>query len=176
MAYSPRHIIAIDSNSGTPVDGRLWQRHVITTDLPGAYDVALADFDKDGDGDMDVAATSWRNPGRVVWFENQGDPKGRWTRHMLKNNWRSANQIIITDFNGDGRPDIAACAEHGSYELHWWRNGRKKRCDWFSDGMRRFPGPDVSTGQDLAHGDSRRVDTESRVPALAVSVGSALAT
>src|SRR5262249_43814765 len=48
--------------------------------------------------------------------------KGKWTYHPLKDNWRSANQAILADLNGDGRLDIAACAEHGSYELRWWRN------------------------------------------------------
>ena len=88
--------------------------------LGNFVDVELGDLD--GDGDIDVAATSWRNPGRVVWFENHGDPRSQWTRHMLKNNWRSANQVIIADLNGDGRLDIVSCAEHGSYELRWWRN------------------------------------------------------
>ncbi|MEO2009067.1 MAG: FG-GAP-like repeat-containing protein [Pirellulaceae bacterium] len=106
-------------NDGKPAAG-LWRKHVIGPKFDDAFEAVAGDLD--GDGDVDVAATSWRNPGRVVWFENHGDPKGQWTRHMLKNNWRSANQIIIADFNGDGRPDIAACAEHGSYELRWWRN------------------------------------------------------
>ena len=78
--------------------------------------------DLDGDGDVDVVATSWRAPGRIAWFENQGDPKGCWTMHSLKDNWRSANMVIITDLNGDGRPDIAAGAERGSNEVRWWRN------------------------------------------------------
>ncbi len=98
----------------------LWKKHVIVSGFHDAFEAVAADLD--GDGDMDVAGTSWRNPGRVAWFENHGDPKGPWTRHDLKNNWRSANQVIIADLNGDGRPDIAACAEHGSYELRWWRN------------------------------------------------------
>ena len=106
-------------NDGDPGSG-LWKKHVIGPRFDDAFEAVAGDLD--GDGDVDVAATSWRNPGRVVWFENQGDPKGAWTRHMLKNNWRSANQVIIADFNGDGRPDIVACAEHGSYELRWWRN------------------------------------------------------
>jgi hypothetical protein len=106
-------------NNGKPATGN-WQKHIIGPRFDDAFEAVAGDLDDDGD--IDVAATSWRNPGRVVWFENHGDPKNKWTRHMLKNNWRSANQVIIADLNGDGRPDIAACAEHGSYELRWWRN------------------------------------------------------
>ena len=111
-------------NDGQPAQGN-WKKHIIETRFDDAFEAVAGDLD--GDGDIDVVATSWRNPGRVAWFENHGDPTGRWTRHLLKNNWRSANQVIIADLNGDGRPDIAACAEHGSYELRWWRNeGRPK--------------------------------------------------
>ena len=102
-----------------PTDGP-WRKHVIMPQFDDAFEAVAADLD--GDGDIDVAATSWRNPGRVAWFENSGDPKAAWKHHPLKDNWRSANQVIIADLNGDGRPDIAACAEHGSYEFRWWRN------------------------------------------------------
>ncbi|MCP4172254.1 MAG: hypothetical protein GY758_15930 [Fuerstiella sp.] len=51
-------------------------------------------------------------------MSRHGDPKGRWTRHLLKNNWRGANQVIIADLNGEQRPDIVACAEHGSVTNH----------------------------------------------------------
>lgn len=100
--------------------GGPWQQHVIGAQFDDAFEAIAGDLD--GDGDIDVAATSWRNPGRVAWFENRGDPRQSWTRHLLKENWRSANQVIIADLNGDGRLDIAACSEHGSYELRWWRN------------------------------------------------------
>jgi hypothetical protein len=131
-------------NSGKP-KVRIWKKHVIGARFDDAFEAAAADLD--GDGDIDVAATSWRNPGRVVWFENHGDPRRTWTRHMLKNNWRSANHIIIADLNGDGRPDIAACAEHGSYELRWWRNdGRIDRLNQTKNSDRRSqsqdPGPE----------------------------------
>lgn len=106
-------------NSGKPATGP-WKKHLIGPRFDDAFEAIAGDFD--GDGDIDVAATSWRNPGRVAWFENRGDPNGKWTRHILKDNWRSANQVIIADLNGDGRLDIVACAEHGSYELRWWRN------------------------------------------------------
>ncbi len=106
-------------NSGRPA-GSMWKKHVIGPDFDDAFEAIAADLD--GDGDVDVAATSWRTPGRVVWFENHGDPRGAWTRHLLKDNWRSANQVIIADLNGDGRPDIVACSERGSLELRWWRN------------------------------------------------------
>jgi hypothetical protein len=97
-----------------------WKMHVLVAGFDDAFEAIAGDLD--GDGDLDVVATSWRNPGRVVWLENHGDPKGKWTLHPLKENWRGANQVIIADLNGDGRLDIAACAEHDSLELRWWRN------------------------------------------------------
>ncbi len=100
--------------------GQSWKKHVVGDRFDDAFEATAADLD--GDGDIDVAATTWRNPGRVAWFENTGDPRRGWIRHILKDNWRSANQVIIADLNGDGRLDIAACAEHGSYEFRWWRN------------------------------------------------------
>ena len=56
--------------------------------------------DLDGDGDLDAAATSWRTPGRVAWFRNHGRPGEPWTMHLLKEDWRSANQILIADLDG----------------------------------------------------------------------------
>ncbi len=68
-------------NSGTPRDGKLWKRHVITTELPGAYDVTLADIDRDGD--LDVAASSWILGNQFAWFENDGSPDdGTWTNFI----------------------------------------------------------------------------------------------
>ena len=110
-------------NNGKPSDG-VWKKHVIAPEFDDAFEATAGDLD--GDGDIDVVASSWRNPGRIAWLENHGDPQGTWTKHTLKTNWRSANQVIIADLNGDGRPDIAACAEHGSYELRWWRNEGKR--------------------------------------------------
>ena len=42
--------------------------------------------------------------------------------HLLKENWRSANQILIADLDGNGRLDVVACAEKGTQELRWWQN------------------------------------------------------
>lgn len=106
-------------NSGQPASGP-WKKHLIGAKFDDAFEAVAGDLD--GDGDVDVAATSWRNPGRLAWFENPGDPKGLWTTHTLKTNWRSANQVIIADMNGDGRPDLVVSAEHGSNEVRWWRN------------------------------------------------------
>ncbi len=103
-----------------PAADEKWPKHIIARDFHDGMEAVAADMD--GDGDVDVVATSWRNPGRIAWFENGGDPRKDWTMHLLKDNWQSANQVIIADLNGDGRPDIAAVAEYGSNEFRWWRN------------------------------------------------------
>ena len=110
------HHVAWYENLG---QGKAWTKHVIGT-MPQGFEAFAGDLD--GDGDLDVAATGWGDPGSVAWFENPGDPKGTWKKHPLKDAWRRANQIIIFDADGNKRLDIAATAERGTNELRLWRN------------------------------------------------------
>ena len=113
------HSVLWYENAGDPTQGP-WPVHVIREPYENAFEADAADLD--GDGDVDVVATGWGQPGRVAWFENGGDPKGEWTMHLLKDNWQRANQVLIADLDGDGDPDLAAVAERGSLEFRWWRN------------------------------------------------------
>ena len=97
-----------------------WPRHVIADGLPRAFEAVAVDLD--GDGDIEVVATGWGRSGQVVLLKHGGDPRGPWGKQVIKDNWTNANQVIVADLDGDGRPDIVACAERGSNELRWWRN------------------------------------------------------
>jgi len=115
-----RHQVVWYENTGDP-DQDTWPRHVIANELPHAFEGVAADID--GDGRPEVVATGWGENGQlVVCRPADSDPRGPWNVQVLKNDWPRANQVVLADLTGDGRPDIVACAERGSNELRWWRN------------------------------------------------------
>jgi hypothetical protein len=70
--------------------------------------------DMDGDGDLDVVASSWvnfwRDPGRhtLVWYENDG--RQGFTAHGIASQPAGLTSLRLADVNGDGRLDIVAAA------------------------------------------------------------------
>ena len=113
------HQIVWYENGGSHAEGP-WQKHVICEHFPHAFEAVSADLD--GDGELEVVATTWGDDGGVALFKHSGDPRGPWDMQLLKDYWPHANMLVVADLNGDGRLDIAACAERGSNEVRWWRN------------------------------------------------------
>ena len=117
MALSGDGLAVWYENDPATRDGS-WPRHLISELSEAAFVVA---GDLNGDGDLDGAATSQGDQPHLVWFENSGDPKGKWSTYVLKNTWKEAVQPVMADLDGNGRLDIAA-QSIGADELRWWRN------------------------------------------------------
>ncbi|MBI3942860.1 MAG: VCBS repeat-containing protein [Chloroflexi bacterium] len=104
--------------TGDPRDGNSWVQHYIAQlgELPGAYAVAVADFDRDGE--MEVAASSWRKGNRYTLYKRQN---GAWTVQIIDEHIAETRNVVAVDMNGDGWLDILGSATIQG-QVMWYEN------------------------------------------------------
>jgi hypothetical protein len=74
--------------------------------------------DLDGDGDMDLLATS---DTAVTWYESNGASPPTFTRHTIANNLSGGRWVYSADLDGDGDPDVLAAAKDNNL-IVWYEN------------------------------------------------------
>jgi hypothetical protein len=88
-------------------------------------DVEVADLDLDGDEDLVVAEFGWHSTGgvHVLWNETQPEAGTRPKfRHLRLDQRSGAIHVTCRDFDGDGRPDIAALLSQEHETIVVWQN------------------------------------------------------
>jgi aldos-2-ulose dehydratase/isomerase family protein/VCBS repeat protein len=94
--------------------GQAWQRDVIDSSLVAGHTLVTADLD--GDKRDEIVAGYRGNGGSVLLYH--ADAQGHWTKSVMDPHI-PANACLVTDLNGDRRPDIACI---GGPVLKWYEN------------------------------------------------------
>lgn len=86
-----------------------WEKHRLLHGLSRPCDVAVLDYDKDGDMDLVVAEFGWHKTGSITCFENIGFAEALpQFRRSVVDDRHGAIHLPVTDLNGDGWPDFVA--------------------------------------------------------------------
>jgi hypothetical protein len=102
------------------VDGKgsFGAQQVISTQAGGAYSVAAADVD--GDGDVDVLSASFSD-NKIAWYQNM-DGKGSFgAQQVISMQASGAYSVMAADVDGDGDLDVLSASYHDN-TIAWYQN------------------------------------------------------
>jgi len=118
--------------------------HVID---PAQTPSRIAVGDLNGDGRLEVVMVPGDGVGRLIWYEQKGDPTRTesWVGHdLLGFDVKHGHSLAVADFNGDGHLDIF-CAE-----MRKWtqadNNPDAKMWLFYGDGRGGFTKTEIATG------------------------------
>src|SRR5699024_1359864 len=100
----------------------IFEDHILADDSNTIHrPTTILSADLDGDGNMDIVATSYTDQ-EIVWFKNDGDGKFDY-KQLITNHLTNEQAAFAKDMDGDGDIDIL-CAIHGVHndKVVWYEN------------------------------------------------------
>jgi FG-GAP-like repeat len=94
------------------------ESRVVIDSLQRPVQASYADLDADGNEDIIISEFGFRT-GALSWFKNKGDHQ--YEKHLLRA-LPGAIGSKVDDFNGDGKPDIAALMAQGDEAVLFYYN------------------------------------------------------
>lgn len=122
-AATGERLVWWDNDGGS---GTNWVMHVIAHWVYEPKGVTTGDID--GDGDMDVLATSFMDSD-VAWWSNNGGSGTSWTRHVIDSAFVFAHGVSAGDFDNDGDIDVIGTSLYPN-AVAWWRNLDGQGTSW----------------------------------------------
>ncbi len=95
-----------------------WIPQTVAWGFNGAHYVNTVDIDDDGDPDLLGAA---QLAGKLAWWRNDGGDPVAWSKSFIDTAYAGAQQVYPDDVDGDGDPDVFACA-YIADDVSWYRN------------------------------------------------------
>ena len=135
-----------------------WTEHSIDGALNEPGGVALGDVD--GDGDLDVVASSGGDD-RVAWWSNDLDGAGSWPVTTVADPLLFAEGIDVGDVDGDGDLDVLSGTDEDAGQIAWHLNDGTG-ASWASQTV--FVGADAASGYVRAVDVDRDGDLDAVVP------------
>lgn len=104
------------------------ERNLLADNLNQGHALAAADLLGLG---IDQVIAGWRNPNNdgkvgIKLFIPEDETGTRWTTYLLDDNNMAAEDLVVTDLNGNGRPDIIAAGRATNNLIIYWNNTRPK--------------------------------------------------
>lgn len=92
-----------------PGDGAAaWTRHVIDSGFARGHALGIGDFNGDGSDDIAFGHSDTPDAFGVRVYHCNGNDAAMWQRTIIDEGGIATEDLVVADFNSDGKPDIAA--------------------------------------------------------------------
>ena len=94
-----------------------WERHDVARAPELSVGGALGDIT--GDGRLSLVAGQNLNRSTLWWFEIPDDPRKRWTKRVITDDFQKYHDVAIADVDGDGENEVIALSQQSEVVFYY---------------------------------------------------------
>ena len=94
-----------------------WERHDVARSPELSVGAALGDID--GDGRVELVTGQNVNRHELYWFEQAADPRDRWTRRLITDDFEKYHDVAVADVDDDGELEVLALSQESEVVFYY---------------------------------------------------------